>query len=103
MVLNYKCKNCGWKDYLLTENEKVIVTICKKCGFVEEVEQKDNQVYKEKIINAEINNKPKCPTCQSTNIRKIGTIEGAISILGLGLLSRKINKTWKCNNCGHTW
>lgn len=48
-------------------------------------------------------NIPHCPTCNSTNIRKIGTGERAASILGLGLFSRKINKTWKCNDCGHTW
>ena len=46
---------------------------------------------------------PHCPTCNSTNIRKIGAGERAASIIGLGLFSRKINKTWKCNDCGHTW
>ena len=46
---------------------------------------------------------PHCPTCNSTNIRKIGTGERAVSIIGLGLFSHKINKTWKCNDCGHTW
>lgn len=48
-------------------------------------------------------NVPKCPTCGSTNIRKMGTGERTASILGFGILSKKINKTWKCNNCGHTW
>lgn len=48
-------------------------------------------------------NVPKCPTCGSTNISKIGTGERVMSVLGLGILSKKINKTWKCNNCGHTW
>ena len=54
-------------------------------------------------VDDKIGYKPKCPTCSSTNIRKIGTGERAVSILGLGLFSKKINKTWKCNNCGHTW
>lgn len=48
-------------------------------------------------------NLPKCPTCGSTRIRKIGTGERVASVLGLGILSKKINKTWKCSNCGHTW
>lgn len=55
---------------------------------------------KQRTIQA---SKPKCPTCGSTNIRKIGTGERVASVVGLGLLSKKINKTWKCNNCGHTW
>lgn len=46
---------------------------------------------------------PKCPTCQSTNVRKIGGLERGASIIGLGLFSKKINKTFKCNNCGYTW
>lgn len=48
-------------------------------------------------------NTPKCPTCQSTDIRKIGTGERVASVVGFGIFSKKINKTWKCNNCGHTW
>lgn len=48
-------------------------------------------------------NQPKCPTCRSTNIRKIGTGERVASVVGFGIFSKKINKTWKCKNCGHTW
>lgn len=45
----------------------------------------------------------KCPTCGSANIKKISGTERAASVVGLGLLSKKINKTFKCNNCGYTW
>lgn len=48
-------------------------------------------------------NKPKCPTCGSTNIKKIGGIERGASIAAFGIFSKKINKTFKCNNCGYTW
>ncbi|WP_458397381.1 hypothetical protein [Anaerotignum sp.] len=48
-------------------------------------------------------NRPKCPTCQSTNIAKIDGLERAGSIAVFGLFSKKINKTFKCKNCGHTW
>ena len=48
-------------------------------------------------------NKPKCPTCQSTNIVKIDALERVASVTMFGLFSKKINKTFKCNNCGHTW
>lgn len=46
---------------------------------------------------------PKCPTCGSTNIRKISTGERMISVGMLGLFSKKINKSFKCNSCGYTW
>ena len=48
-------------------------------------------------------NIPKCPTCQSTNIRKMGGVERGASIWAFGLFSKKINKTFKCNSCGYTW
>lgn len=45
---------------------------------------------------------PKCPTCSSTNIRKLKSGEKATSEFGV-LLGLPFNKTWKCNNCGHMW
>lgn len=48
-------------------------------------------------------NKPKCPTCQSTDIQKIGTGERIASVAALGIFSKKINKSFKCKNCGYTW
>lgn len=53
-----------------------------------------------KAIN---DNNPKCPTCGSTNIKPITATERATSIIGLGIFSKKINKTYKCLNCKYTW
>jgi ribosomal protein L37AE/L43A len=49
--------------------------------------------------------KPKCPTCGSTNVSRIGGLERGISVAMWGLFSKKINKSFKCNNpqCGYTW
>lgn len=47
--------------------------------------------------------KPKCPHCQSTNIAKISGAERTMSVIGLGILSKKINKSFKCKSCGYTW
>lgn len=51
----------------------------------------------------ELLNKPKCPTCGSTNIKKIGGVERGASTWAFGIFSKKINKTFKCGNCGYTW
>lgn len=48
-------------------------------------------------------NTPHCPFCQSTNIHKISGTERAASIVGLGIFSKKINKSFKCKNCGGTF
>ena len=46
---------------------------------------------------------PKCPTCQSTNIKKIGAFDRVTSVAFLGLASSKIGKQFQCNNCGYKW
>ena len=56
-----------------------------------------------KAILEEQSRVPKCPTCQSTNISKIGTLNRMASVGLFGLASSKIGKTHKCNNCGTTW
>lgn len=48
-------------------------------------------------------NIPKCPTCGSTNVEKIGTLERGISVTAWGLFSSKLGKTMKCKNCGYKW
>lgn len=46
---------------------------------------------------------PKCPVCSSPNIEKIGALERGASIAILGIFSKKINKSFKCKNCGYTF
>ncbi len=48
-------------------------------------------------------NMPKCPTCGSLNVRHISGGERVASVGFFGIFSRKINKTFKCGNCGYTW
>lgn len=48
-------------------------------------------------------NIPKCPTCGSTNIRHISTLNRATSILALGIFSSKIGKNYECLNCKAKW
>lgn len=48
-------------------------------------------------------NLPKCPTCGSLKVRKISTGERVASVGFFGLFSKKINKSFKCDNCGYMW
>ena len=50
-----------------------------------------------------VKNEPKCPTCGSTDICKIGTISKTASIAAFGIFSSNLGKTMKCNKCGHKW
>lgn len=47
--------------------------------------------------------KPKCPTCGSTNIKKISGTKKAASIIGFGILSSNLGKTYECLNCKYKW
>lgn len=46
---------------------------------------------------------PHCPTCNSTNLRKISTTSKVLNTAAFGLLGTKRHKQWHCNNCGHEW
>lgn len=47
--------------------------------------------------------KPKCPTCNSTNVVKISGTKRFVSVGFLGLASSNIGKTMECKNCGYKW
>ena len=61
--------------------------------------QQQEQVEKSRVED----NTPKCPNCHSTNIKPISGTERAVSIIGLGIFSKKINKSFKCLDCKYTW
>ena len=48
-------------------------------------------------------NMPKCPTCGSLNVRKIGTLSRMASVGFFGLGSSKLGKTMECKDCGYKW
>ncbi len=56
-----------------------------------------------KAILEEHSHQPECPTCHSKNIQRISGVERGASVAMLGLFSKKINKSFKCKNCGYTW
>lgn len=62
-----------------------------------------SQLEQQKSNKAQNDNRPKCPNCHSTSIQKISGLERAGSVAMLGVFSKKINKSFKCKNCGYTW
>lgn len=94
MESDFKCIKCGNETYVSAENDYEKVIICEKCADITVSEYKKERP----VLNI-----PKCPTCQSTNISKIGSMERVGSIATLGLFSKKINKSFKCKACGYTW
>ena len=48
-------------------------------------------------------NKPKCPTCGSTNIAKISNLKRATHGYAFGLFSKTARSQFECKNCGYKW
>lgn len=48
-------------------------------------------------------NMPKCPTCGSTNIKRISGTKRWLSAGLFGLASSNIGKSMCCQNCGYKW
>lgn len=46
---------------------------------------------------------PKCPTCGSPNLSKIGAGSKLLDVAFWGFASGKVKKTFHCNNCGYEW
>lgn len=62
------------------------------------------QQFKNQAKQQEQSNRPKCPTCNSTDLKKISGISKAGSIALWGVFAAgRTSKTWHCNNCGTEW
>lgn len=116
-IIIAKQNNGLWSDkdvILVTQEIRKLTGLAKTfqlCQIIAETEAVPNEYNGESMeeLNAKQRaiqtSKPKCPMCGSTNISKISTLSRASSIVGFGILSKKIGKQWKCNNpkCKHMW
>ena len=49
------------------------------------------------------NNIPHCPTCSSTDLKKISTTSKVMNTAMWGIFGTKRHKTYHCNSCGYEW
>lgn len=45
----------------------------------------------------------KCPICNSTNVRRISTVNRFVSFAAVGFASSKIGKQYECKKCKYKW
>lgn len=98
------CARCGHDTDLTYKQiqEKGFIVNCENCGYEVRVTTPEEEIRRELQRQNEVKT-VECPYCHSTNIHKITGTERAASVIGLGLLSKKINKSFKCKNCGGTF
>ena len=64
---------------------------------------KANLKQQESSKPKEEDNRPKCPTCGSTNIEKISLGKKAVGGALFGLFSSNVRKSMHCKSCGYKW
>lgn len=110
------CKSTDWEDAdLITLKE-----ISNDTDFLEamiELKKNDPIEYQLKISQFKANlkqqeqvqesraeeNKPRCPTCGSTNIEKISLGKKAVGGALFGIFSSNVRKSMHCKSCGYKW
>ena len=78
-----KCPNCG---RVYSDNH----FMCDKChrGLID---------YKPEHFT------PRCPTCGSSDLRKIGTGEKVVNFAMFGIFGNRRKYQFHCNSCGYEW
>lgn len=117
------CNICKEKLYTtkVTKDEiKILFAISHDNDFLKsmiDLKEKDPIEYQLKLsqfktqVQQQENNKKQqseqskvhCPYCNSINVKKISDTERVASVAMMGIFSKKINKSFKCNNCGGTF
>ena len=108
-ILNFQCPDCNCLEGTLEENKNLIAVRCKHCGkqviVLEKhttVDHRTKTLENQQVINNS-DNTPKCPTCGSTNIRKISATKKIGGALGFGLFSKTARSQFECLNCKYKW
>lgn len=55
------------------------------------------------ISNPDKSNIPNCPTCSSTNIKRISGMKRAFHGYAFGVFSKTAFSQFECQNCGYKW
>lgn len=71
-----------------------------------ENEHKDSNYYIDNSTTQSVtqpSNVPKCPTCGSTNIKKISATSKVVGAGLFGLFSKTARSQFECKSCGYKW
>lgn len=61
------------------------------------------QIAHNNMVARESLNKPKCPTCSSTKVKRISGTAKVTGAVAFGLFSKTARSQFKCENCGYKW
>lgn len=90
-IENYVKTSPEFDQYLFDHREEILAKKSAEFNF---------KLAHGKAILEEQSKRVKCTYCGSTNVKKIGLLNRAVSTELWGLGSKKIGKQFHCNNCG---
>ena len=93
-----RCPVCG-KEYLYEMNH-CIECVYKTEAYQQELLRLQRNIESYKPVTKYV---PKCPTCGSTNLKRISSTQKATNAVLFGLFGNKRSKQFHCNNCGYEW
>lgn len=88
------------KDHIIINPEKRVAYKDRKEIMKIESEMYDRELERRYPVQENV---PKCPTCGSTDVEKLTSLDRGVSVSVLGPFSNKINKSFKCRDCKYTW
>lgn len=100
----YLCPKCGrpmWYFSSYEIDEKTGLTIGD--SWHDQLREIQSPAPFSKKSNSYSQTIPKCPTCSSTNLKKITTSSKVMNTVLWGIFGTKRHKTFHCNDCGYEW
>lgn len=96
-LTNSPCPVCGNTDHILSDSHS---EECPCCGYIFNITE--DELKKQRGLCIKINT-PKCPTCGSTNIKKISSTTKVTNTVLFGIFGNKRKKQFHCESCGYEW
>ena len=98
-LIKHYCEKCDQNVVMkIMITPSGVVGRCSKCRGYKTLKKNEDYVPKTQVTK----NIPKCPICQSTNLKKITFSRRAVKTAVFGAVGAidDVGKTWKCNSCG---
>lgn len=92
-----------YNNFLMYEKVLFDEEICKNPDFDPKLRISIAHDRAMKALSSNNTSKPKCPTCGSTNIKKISTASKVAGAAMFGLFSKTARSQFCCNSCGYKW
>lgn len=86
-------------DAMIELHKEDIVEYQLKLNELRLQKEQSDRIFEQQLEDA----RPRCPHCNSKNIKSISALDRGVSIAMLGIFSKKINKCFECKSCGYTW